>query len=115
MTDFTKMTLKEMEEKGLIEEQLTIDVSKLKGGGGNAAIINAIPTTGKVLIGVGIEDPHVSGILQDFKDKAQLTQYIEAGAADAKTLAKIAGFISQSISSQSQALSSGGPSQPIAF
>ena len=68
-----------------------------------------------ILIGVGIEESYVSGLLQEFKDKAQLTQYVEAGNADAKTLAKVAGFISQSISSQSQALSSGGPSQPMTF
>ncbi len=68
-----------------------------------------------ILIGVGIEDTYVSGKLQDFKNKAKLTQYVEAGDANAQTLAKVAGFISKSISSQSQALSSGGPSQPIAF
>jgi uncharacterized protein YegL len=41
-------------------------------------------------------------------------QYIDAGDASPSKLAKIAGFISQSVSSQSQSLGTGGPSQNIA-
>jgi len=41
-------------------------------------------------------------------------QYIDAGEATKGKLAKLAQFVSQSVSSQSQALGTGGPSQNIA-
>ncbi|MBT6047697.1 MAG: hypothetical protein HOG49_12835 [Candidatus Scalindua sp.] len=68
-----------------------------------------------VLIGIGTDGNHgwgsrVSQLLKEFKDDADLTQYIDAGNANAKTLAKLGNFISQSISSQSHSLGTGGPS-----
>jgi uncharacterized protein YegL len=67
-----------------------------------------------ILIGIN-DDPGVQQGLKDHADEVGFTQYIPAGKADKKTLSKIAGFISQSISSQSQALGSGGPSQSLTF
>ena len=66
-----------------------------------------------VLIGVNVQDPTLSQRLKDFKDKAGFTQYIEVDNASAKTLAKLAEFVSKSISSQSQSLGSGGASQNL--
>ena len=66
-----------------------------------------------VLIGVNIEEPQVSLALNDFKDEAGLTQFVELKDADPKTLAKLGEFISHSISATSTALGSGAPSQPI--
>ena len=67
-----------------------------------------------ILIGVGTKDvPGTAKELKDFKDKAGLTQFIELKDADASTLAKLAEFVSQSISSQSQALGTGGASKQI--
>ena len=64
-----------------------------------------------VLIGVGTKDyPGLSDILDEFKNEAGLTQYVEIGNANAKTLAKLAEFVSKSISSQSQSLGTGSPS-----
>ena len=40
--------------------------------------------------------------------------HIDVGDATPRKLAKLAAFVSQSISSQSQALGTGGPSQNIA-
>lgn len=68
-----------------------------------------------ILIGINVTDPTVSDFLRRFKDEAGIGQYIEAKDASAKTLAKVAGFISKSVSSQSQSLGTGGASQPIAF
>lgn len=65
-----------------------------------------------ILIGVN-PDPHVQADLQTFQQEAGFTRYIPLDDANEKTLAKLANFISQSISSQSQALGSGGPSQAI--
>jgi uncharacterized protein YegL len=66
-----------------------------------------------ILIGVGVEDSRISSSLNKFKDDAGFTQYIEAKSADSKTLAKLADFVSKSISSQSQSLGTGGASQNI--
>lgn len=67
-----------------------------------------------VTVLIGINTKHCSQELADFKNRAGLTQYIDAGDATPDKLAKIGGFISQSVSSQSQAIGTGGPSQNIA-
>jgi len=51
--------------------------------------------------------------LDAFRGEAGLTHYIDMGDATASKLAKLGGFISQSVSSQSQAIGTGGPSQQI--
>lgn len=68
-----------------------------------------------ILVGVNVKDPQLSSLLQDFKANAELDQYVELQDATAKTLARLAAFVSKSISSQSQALTSGGPSQTLTF
>lgn len=68
-----------------------------------------------VLIGVNVQDPQVSRYLKKFHREAGFTQYVEVDNADAKTLARLAEFVSQSISAQSQALGTGGASQPLVF
>jgi uncharacterized protein YegL len=67
-----------------------------------------------ILIGVGVKDyPELSQYLTRFKDEASIDEYREIEEADSKSLSKLANFVSQSISSQSQALVQGGPSQAI--
>jgi hypothetical protein len=68
-----------------------------------------------VLIGINIQDPDVSRALNDLKSNGGFTQYVEAKDASPKTLARVAGFISKSISSQSQSIGSGAASLPITF
>lgn len=68
-----------------------------------------------ILVGVNVNDATVGQYLQDFNDNAGFTQYVEVGNASEKTLARLAQFISKSISNQSQALGTGGPSVPINF
>lgn len=66
-----------------------------------------------ILIGVNITDSSVkSALAQGFKNMG-FSQYIDMGDADEANLAKLASFVSRSISSQSQSLRSGGPSQPL--
>jgi len=62
---------------------------------------------------VGINASQCIHLLQDFQKKTGITQFIDAGDATPSKLAKLAAFIDQSISSQSQALGTGGPSQNI--
>jgi len=67
-----------------------------------------------ILVGVGVRDYHgVSDYLDNFKQDAGITQYIELKDADEKTLAKLADFISRSVSSQSQNLGTGNCSVPL--
>jgi hypothetical protein len=68
-----------------------------------------------ILIGVNVDDLVIKRKLEQFKVEANIDQYIDAGDATADNLAKLGGFISKSISSQSQAVGSGGPSQNITF
>jgi uncharacterized protein YegL len=75
----------------------------------------ALESLVSVLIGVNVNDPQVSQYLKKFQVEAGFTQYVELDNADAKTLARLAQFVSQSISAQSQALGTGGASQPLVF
>jgi uncharacterized protein YegL len=75
----------------------------------------ALESLVSVLIGVNIQDPTVSTYLQDFNKLAEFTQFVELKDASEKTLAKLAAFVSKSISSQSSALGSGGPSSSLTF
>lgn len=69
-----------------------------------------------ILIGVGAgSDPDIDQYLDKFRQDSNLTEYISLSNADNATLAKLADFISKSVSSQSQALGSGGASQVLQF
>jgi uncharacterized protein YegL len=64
---------------------------------------------------IGLNTASCSQYLADFRQEAGLTQYLDVGDATPAKLAKLADFVSQSISSQSQSLGTGGPSQAIAL
>ena len=69
-----------------------------------------------ILIGVGVGGyADISDYLDGFKTEAGLNQYVEVKDANDKTLAKIADFISKSVSSQSSAINTGGASMPLQF
>lgn len=59
-----------------------------------------------VLIGINV-DPSVDAYLKDFNNDADFTQYVNIGDATEKKLARLAEFVSKSISSQSNSLTSG--------
>jgi hypothetical protein len=59
--------------------------------------------------------PDVKKALTKFYEEAELTHYEEIGEATPGKLAKLANFVSESISSQSQALGTGAPSQTLNF
>lgn len=65
-----------------------------------------------ILIGVG-DQSSVKGYLDTLQQDAGLDQFVWVGQADAKSLAKLAAFVSKSISSSSQALGTGGPSKNL--
>jgi hypothetical protein len=66
-----------------------------------------------VLIGINISS--CLQALTNFKDSVNIDQFIDVGEATPAKLAKLAQFVSRSVSSQSQALGSGGASQPLTF
>lgn len=67
-----------------------------------------------ITILIGINASSCAPALDQFKNDAGLTQFIDAGNVTPRKLAKIANFVSTSVSSQSQAIGTGGPSQNIA-
>jgi len=75
----------------------------------------ALESVVSVLIGVNVQDAQVSRALRQFQRDAGFTQYVELDKADAQTLARLAEFVSRSVSAQSQALGTGGPSRPLVF
>jgi len=70
-----------------------------------------------ILIGcnTGGAQAKLSRYLQDFQTKVGITAYKDIGEFDHKNGAKLAQFVSKSISSQSQSLGTGGPSQVLTF
>ncbi len=74
-----------------------------------------------ITILVGLHDPQgswgaeVKLHLETFKEDADLTQFVDVGDATPGKLAKLANFVSQSVSSQSQSLGTGAPSQNLTF
>ena len=74
-----------------------------------------------ITILIGLTSPgsqwekHVKDALERFKTEADLTEFVDVGEATPQKLAKLANFVSQSISSQSQALGTGAPSQSLQF
>ncbi|MSQ03984.1 MAG: hypothetical protein EXR71_19200 [Myxococcales bacterium] len=57
----------------------------------------------------------INGYLKDLVTGVGIDQYVPLNRADASTLARLAEFVSKSISAQSQSLGTGGPSQSLTF
>ena len=93
----------------------TLQVRQVVDAMKRAMQAEALESIVSILIGVNVQDTEVSQHLEALKRDAGFTQYIEAKDASPKTLAKLADFISKSVSSQSQSVGTGGPSQAIAF
>jgi hypothetical protein len=62
-----------------------------------------------------VTDPSLAKLLNDFATQAGFTQFVNIGEADETKLAKLAAFVSKSISSQSQAFGSGSASVRLTF
>lgn len=87
-------------------------VDKIKAGLDKVRKAEALESIKVILIGVG-DQSSVQTYLDNLHKNAGLDQFVWVGGADAKALAKMAAFVSKSISSSSQALGTGGPSQNI--
>lgn len=80
-----------------------------------AVTSEALVSLMSILVGVNVTSSFVAKYLSDFQKDAGFTQYVELKDASAKTLAKLAAFISKSISSVSTSLQTGGPSKSLTF
>ncbi|HZS07366.1 MAG TPA: hypothetical protein VFD58_21195 [Blastocatellia bacterium] len=92
-----------------------LSVKKVRKAFTQAITGEALESVVSILIGVNVQDQSISQCLRQFHQDAGFTQYIELEQADAQTLAKLAEFVSRSISAQSQSLGTGGPSQSLIF
>ncbi len=75
----------------------------------------ALESLMSILVGVNVSDPHMKGILDKFHKDAGFSQFVAIDQADSKSLARLANFISKSVSAQSASLGSGGPSKSLVF
>lgn len=91
----------------------TLNINAVKESFKEALKSESLESMVSILVGVDVSDPDVSSALTKFKEDAGFTQYLEIDNADSKTLAKLAEFVSKSISSQSQSLGTGGPSTQL--
>ncbi len=91
----------------------TATIAKIKAAVDNIRLNESLESIKMIL--VGVNDTHLQGTLNNFKDDAGFDEYISVDNVDVGSLAKLAQFISQSISSTSQSLGTGGPSQAVNF
>lgn len=89
----TSRTIKDLVEKATIGEELESMLT--------------------ILVGINIDD--CKSELENFKNEANLTEFIDVGSATPQRLAKLANFVSKSISSTSASLGTGGGSQLLTF
>lgn len=94
----------------------TLTVRQVKTAFDGAVTDETLESMRAVLLGVNV-DPNsgTSRWLDEFRTDAGFDQYVAIGDATESKLAKLADFVSKSISSQSQALGTGGPSQSLTF
>jgi uncharacterized protein YegL len=64
---------------------------------------------------VGVNAGEYAAKLQAFQQEVGIDQYVDVSDASSQRLAKLADFVSRSISAQSQSLGTGGPSQALNF
>jgi hypothetical protein len=93
----------------------TMTVKSVQEAFQRARVSETLESLLTILIGVNVTNPAISQLLKQFKDDAGFDQYVEIQDASPKNFAKIAGFISKSVSSQSQAIGTGNKSQILQF
>jgi len=89
------------------------DASAIKTSLENARKTENLESINLILVGVTNDDKNLDAYLQKFVTDAGITQYVSIGDATPGKIARLAQFVSQSISSTSAALGSGATSQPI--
>lgn len=91
------------------------NVSKIKDAVKNIRTTESLESIKMILIGVNDSHAQLKNGLNAFKNDAGFDEYISLGDVTPGKLAKLADWISQSISSTSQSLGTGGPSRAVNF
>lgn len=92
---------------------LAADAGVVKKGLLNVRRAENLESCLTILVGVTNDDNNLNHYLQTVKDEAGFDQYISIGKATPGRIAKLAEFVSQSISSTSSALGTGKASAPL--
>ena len=90
-----------------------MDASEIKKAVEKARRAENLESLLLILVGVTNDDVTLNTYLQSVKDDGGFNQYVSIGKATPGKIAKLADFVSQSISSTSTALGSGAPSTPL--
>jgi uncharacterized protein YegL len=85
----------------------TFGVAEVKGAFQKTVIAENLESMVSILVGLDHGD---DTDLQDFKNQGGFTEYIKISDVDQTSLGKLVDWVSESVSSQSQALGTGGPS-----
>ena len=88
------------------ENRSTSTINQVKESFSKGMQSEGLESMTSVLVGVDVGQD-LDRYLRDFQDEAGFNHYVGLKGADSKTLAKLAQFVSKSISSQSKALGSG--------
>ena len=91
----------------------TLGVGAVRSALSKATKNEALESLVSILVAVNMTDPHMKDRLDSFHKEAGFTQFVAINNANAKSLAKLAEFVSKSISAQSQALGTGSMSAPL--
>jgi len=92
---------------------LVVDSNVVKKSLANARKAENLESILLILVGVTNDDVTLNTYLQTVKDEAGCDQYVSIGKATPGKIAKLADFVSKSISSTSTALGSGVASTPL--
>jgi hypothetical protein len=98
-----------------LDNASSVKASDVKKAFKKAIRSEALESLMSILVGVDVSSPAVSTGLGQVQKDAHFDEYIEIGKANASTLAKLADFVSRSISAQSQALGTGAASNSLSF
>lgn len=98
-----------------MDNNSTSSVQKIKQETENLIRNEILESCNTILVGVNTQIANLNSYLQDLKDQGGFTQYVDISNANESTIAKLADFISKSISAQSQSLGTGGPSLSLTF
>jgi hypothetical protein len=90
-----------------------LDASAVKRALLNARRSENLESIQMILVGVTNDDINLNNYLQSVKDDGGFDSYVSIGSATPGKIAKLAQFVSKSISSTSAALGTGAPSTPI--
>ena len=93
----------------------TLGVGAVRGALRAAVQEEALESVQSILVGVAIDDARTAAVLQSLQQDAGLDLFVRLEQADAASLARLAAFVSRSVSAQSVALGTGASGPVLSF